>query len=71
MSLGIAAPPQAVSADIVATIGNTPLVELSGITPNPDVRMLGWLETPVAENDTLTILPAMAGGAGVPNWSAS
>ena len=29
-----------------------------------DVRMLGWLDTPVAENDTLTILPAMAGGAG-------
>lgn len=28
-----------------------------------DVRMLGWLDTPVAENDTLTILPAMAGGS--------
>lgn len=28
-----------------------------------DVRMLGWLETPVADADTLTILPAMAGGA--------
>ena len=28
-----------------------------------DVRMLGWLETPVSGADTLTILPAMAGGA--------
>lgn len=28
-----------------------------------DVRMLGWLETPVSDADTLTILPAMAGGA--------
>lgn len=28
-----------------------------------DVRMLGWLDTPVADADTLTILPAMAGGA--------
>jgi molybdopterin synthase sulfur carrier subunit len=27
-----------------------------------DVRLLDWLETPVAENDTLVILPAMAGG---------
>ena len=31
-----------------------------------DVRMLGWLDTPVSESDTLTILPAMAGGAGGP-----
>lgn len=28
-----------------------------------DVRMLGWLDTPVADGDTLMILPAMAGGA--------
>lgn len=28
-----------------------------------DVRLLGWLDTPVSEADTLTILPAMAGGA--------
>lgn len=28
-----------------------------------DVRMLDWLETPVADGDTLLILPAMAGGA--------
>ncbi len=27
-----------------------------------DVRLLGWLDTPVAAADTLTILPAMAGG---------
>ena len=29
-----------------------------------DVRMLGWLDTPVSDADTLTILPAMAGGSG-------
>ena len=28
-----------------------------------DVRVLGGLETPVGESDTLVILPAMAGGA--------
>jgi len=28
-----------------------------------DVRTLGWLDTPVANGDTLTILPAMAGGS--------
>jgi molybdopterin converting factor small subunit len=28
-----------------------------------DVRMLGWLETPVSSGDTVTILPAMAGGS--------
>ncbi len=27
-----------------------------------DVRLLGWLDTPVSGADTLTILPAMAGG---------
>ncbi len=27
-----------------------------------DVRLTGWLETPVSDGDTLTILPAMAGG---------
>jgi molybdopterin converting factor small subunit len=31
---------------------------------NEDVKLLGWLDTPVSEDDTLTILPAMAGGAG-------
>lgn len=31
-----------------------------------DVRLLGWLETPVSEGDTLLILPAMAGGAPTP-----
>jgi cysteine synthase B len=30
-----------------------------------DVRLLDWLETPVDDGDTLTILPAMAGGAPV------
>ncbi len=45
MSLGLAPPPQAVSPDLVATIGNTPLVELSQITPNPDVRILAKMES--------------------------
>lgn len=27
-----------------------------------DVRTLGWLDTPVSAGDTVTILPAMAGG---------
>jgi molybdopterin converting factor small subunit len=29
-----------------------------------DVRVLSGLQTPVAESDSLVILPAMAGGAG-------
>ncbi len=45
MSIGLAPPPQAVSPDLVATIGNTPLVELAAITPNPDVRILAKLES--------------------------
>ena len=45
MSVGLAPPPQAVSPDLVATIGNTPLVELASITPNPDVRILAKLES--------------------------
>ena len=28
-----------------------------------DVRFLGGLETPVADGDTVTVLPAVAGGA--------
>ena len=45
MSAGIVAPAQAISPDVVATIGNTPLVELAGITPNPEVRILAKLES--------------------------
>lgn len=45
MTVGLAPPPQAVSPDLVATIGNTPLVALSTITPNPDVRILAKLES--------------------------
>ena len=37
--------PAAVSPDLVATIGNTPLVELQRISPNPDVRILAKLES--------------------------
>jgi molybdopterin converting factor small subunit len=29
-----------------------------------DVRFLGGLQTPVSEGDTVTVLPAVAGGAG-------
>jgi MoaD family protein len=29
-----------------------------------DVRFLGGLETPVSDGDTITVLPAVAGGAG-------
>ena len=30
-----------------------------------DIRLGGWLDTPVGERDTLLILPAMAGGAAL------
>ncbi|MGD9696379.1 MAG: PLP-dependent cysteine synthase family protein [Thermoleophilia bacterium] len=33
------------AADLVATIGNTPLVELRHLSPNPDVRILAKLES--------------------------
>lgn len=50
--LGLAPPPVDVSADIVATIGETPLVELSKLTPKPEVRILAKLES---ENPTGSI----------------
>lgn len=50
--LGLAPPPTEVSADIVATIGETPLVELSKIAPNPEVRILAKMES---ENPTGSI----------------
>ena len=31
-----------------------------------DVRLMSWLDTEVADSDTLLILPAMAGGAVAP-----
>ncbi len=34
-----------VSPDLIATIGNTPLVELTRISPKPDVRILAKLES--------------------------
>jgi cysteine synthase B len=43
--LGLAPPPIHVAPDIVATIGETPLVELSKITPKPEVRILAKLES--------------------------
>ena len=36
--VGLAPPPTTVSADLVATIGETPLVELHHVSPNPEVR---------------------------------
>ena len=42
---GLEAPPLAVSADIVATIGETPLIDVSGLSPNPDVRILAKMES--------------------------
>lgn len=41
----LAPPPVAVNEDVVSTIGNTPLVELAKISPNPDVRILAKLES--------------------------
>lgn len=32
-----------------------------------DVRFLGGLDTPVSDGDTLTVLPAVAGGALMPS----
>jgi [CysO sulfur-carrier protein]-thiocarboxylate-dependent cysteine synthase len=43
--VGLAPPPIGVSPDLIATIGNTPLVELQHISPNPDVRILAKLES--------------------------
>lgn len=42
---GLSAPPAVATPDLVATIGNTPLVELNRISPNPDVRILVKLES--------------------------
>ena len=41
---GLEAPSLSVSPDVVATIGNTPLVDVSGLSPNPDVRILAKME---------------------------
>ncbi len=42
---GLASPPSEVSRDLVGTIGDTPLVELQHISPNPEVRILAKLES--------------------------
>ncbi|HEY3735173.1 MAG TPA: MoaD/ThiS family protein [Streptosporangiaceae bacterium] len=34
-----------------------------------DVRFLGGLQTPVSDGDTVTVLPAVAGGSGA--WAAA
>ena len=33
------------SKDIISTIGDTPLVEISQISPNPNIRFFGKLES--------------------------
>jgi molybdopterin converting factor small subunit len=48
--------------------GGAKAVEGSGDTldellSNEDVRFLGGLETPVKDGDTVTVLPAVAGGS--------
>ena len=42
---GLAPPSLAVSPDVIATSGDTPLVELRHISPNPEVRILAKLES--------------------------
>jgi [CysO sulfur-carrier protein]-thiocarboxylate-dependent cysteine synthase len=42
---GLAAPVRAVSPDLLGAIGDTPLVELKRMSPNPDVRILAKLES--------------------------
>lgn len=42
---GLEAPPLAVSEDIVATIGETPLIDVSGLSPTPGVRILAKMES--------------------------
>ena len=43
--VGLAPPPIGVLPDLVTAIGNTPLVELRHVSPNPDVRILAKLES--------------------------
>lgn len=42
---GLDAPPLHVSGDLVETIGETPLVDVSGLSPNPGVRILAKMES--------------------------
>jgi cysteine synthase B len=43
--VGLTPPPVRVAPDVIGTIGNTPLVELSRLSPNPEVRILAKLES--------------------------
>lgn len=52
MSPLLSSPATGVHPDVVTTIGNTPLVDVSAISPNPDVRILAKLES---ENPTGSI----------------
>ena len=45
LSTGMAPPPTEVGGGILSTIGDTPLVELTSISPNPEVRILAKLES--------------------------
>lgn len=42
---GLDAPPLHVSGDLVEAIGETPLIDVSGLSPNPDVRILAKMES--------------------------
>lgn len=42
---GLDAPPLHVSGDLVDAIGETPLIDVSGLSPNPDVRILAKMES--------------------------
>ncbi len=52
MTSALSSPATGVFPDVVATIGNTPLVDVSRLSPNPDVRILAKLES---ENPTGSI----------------
>lgn len=43
--VGLAPPPVHVAPDVLGTIGNTPLVELSRLSPKPEVRILAKMES--------------------------
>ncbi len=52
MAPALSSPASGVFPDVATTIGNTPLVDVSHISPNPDVRILAKLES---ENPTGSI----------------
>ena len=49
---------------VIDLIGNTPLVDISQLSPNPRAQILGKLDAEVKPDDTVTLMPAVAGGCG-------